>query len=174
MREPIENEYFNWLCAKVLDPRTNGHMYIDLLRILYSTPFEWSISGDMNRADDGREFRLDFLRQSGWAQDQIWLEQPCSVLEMLIALSYRAAFQTDISARDWFWQLVANLGLDECRRLSRAEEGFVKDTIRRFNMRRYTDGGRGGIFPLRWPKHDQRKVEIWVQLCEYLDENELV
>lgn len=172
MREPIEHEYFNWLCAKVLS--TRGDMYIDLLRILYTTPFEWSIHGDKNRAEDGQELRLDFLRASpSWALDPLWFEQRCSVLEMLIALSYRAAFQTDIPARDWFWQLVANLGLDECRRLHRSEEGFVKDAIRRFNSRRYTDGGHGGIFPLRWPKHDQRKVEIWFQFCEYLDEQGL-
>jgi hypothetical protein len=38
-------------------------------------------------------------------------------------------------------------------------------------QRTYTNKGVGGLFPLKRSKNDQRKVEIWYQLQEYLAEN---
>ena len=37
--------------------------------------------------------------------------------------------------------------------------------------REYSDNGHGGLFPLKNPKKDQRKVEIWYQMTEYINEN---
>lgn len=172
MIEPLENEYFNWLCAKVLDSR--GPMYRDLLSILHRTEFVWSILGDKNRAEDGCELRQDFLRESRWEEDDIWFHLPCSVLEMLIAFSSRAWFQTDVAPREWFWIFLTNLGLDEYRRVSASDVSLIEDILNTFVHRNYAEGGQGGIFPMRWPQHDQREVEIWYQFCEYLEDQELV
>lgn len=172
MREPIENEYFNWLCAKVLD--TRGTMYRELLKLLYSTPFVWSIFGDKNRAEDGLELRLDFLREAQWEPDPLWLEQECSVLEVFIAFSNRAAFQTDIPAKDWFWEFMTNLELNEFRWMTRGQSRNVENTLNIFMSRNYDPNGQGGMFPMRWPNHDQREVEIWYQFNEYLDDRGLL
>lgn len=59
MGEPIEGEYFNWLCAKIR--KTPAPMYNDLLQILHRTEFVWVVHGDRNRAEDGIELREDFL-----------------------------------------------------------------------------------------------------------------
>jgi len=172
MREPIENEYFNWLCAKVLD--TSIHIYHDLLGILHNTEFKWLMEMDKNRAEDGIELRTDFLIETDWEKDQNWLSQPCSVLEMLIALSKRAWFQTDIPDRDWFWTFMTNLGLDEYRRVPGSSVREIRDTLGIFIERKYDPNGYGGLFPLRYPSCDQRSIEIWHQFNEYLDENGLM
>lgn len=172
MNEPLENTYFNWLCAKVL--RTSGSTYVDLLRILYSTEFVWVISGDRNRLEDGRELKLNFLRESGLEGETDWYHEPVSVLEVLLAFAGRAYFQTDIPTKDWFWMFIANLELDDFRQVSESEEGYVRDILHTFVWRTYDENGYGGIFPMRWPRRDQREVEIWYQFSEYLDDQGLL
>lgn len=169
MPEPIEETYFNWLCAKVLS--VNVPIYLELMRILYRTEFVWVIAGDENRAEDGCELRDDFLRESYLRKDQNWYDQPCSVLEVLIAVAKRASFQTDNPVDYWFWQIVENLGLDEFRQVSNQDVGIIEDILYNFVWRQYDESGHGGMFPMRWPKRDQREVEIWYQFFDYLEEN---
>jgi hypothetical protein len=37
--------------------------------------------------------------------------------------------------------------------------------------RTYQKNGKGGLFPLKQPAKDQRRVEIWYQMAAYLNEN---
>ena len=113
--ESLEEVYFNWLYSKVasVDIPTPSLTWLKLLRILHSTEFVWLLSGDDNRAEDGVELRQEFLNQSHLQASESWFEIPCSVLEMLIAFSRRASFQTDDLPRDWFWVFLDNLGLGE-------------------------------------------------------------
>ena len=93
MDEPIEESYFNWLCAKVLSVEVP--IYFELMRILYRTEFVWVLERDQNRAEDGLELREDFLRETGLDPEPEWLESECSIFEMLYAFAKRANFQTD-------------------------------------------------------------------------------
>lgn len=172
MSEPIEDEYFNWLSAKVL--QTNGNMHLELLRILHATQFVWIISGDRNRAEDGIELRIDFLRETHFKNEDVWYRQPCSVLEMLIGFSSRATFQTDIPERDWFWTFMTNLNLEQFRRVSKSDKPIIEDILNTFIWRTYDPSGHGGMFPMRWPKHDQREVEVWYQFCAFLEDQGLI
>lgn len=172
MVEPIEEVYFNWLCAKVVDTRVPN--YYDLMRILYSTEFDWLIHADRNRAQDGVELRTDFLRELNMESDPFWFDAPCSVLEMLIAFSDRACFQTDMSSRKWFWIFLNNLGIDEYRRVSRSDIRHIEEILYSFVHRTYDANGNGGILPIRRARHDQREVEIWYQFCEYLEDQGLI
>lgn len=172
MAEPIDVEYFNWLYAKVCVVR--GPIYRDVLYILHRTEFVWTIPGDRNRADDGCELRLDFLRASGWNEEPQWLHQPCSVLEVLIAFSDRASFQTDVPAIDWFWEFMTNLNLAEYRQVSSGDIPIIEDILQTFIWRTYDETGFGGMLPLRGPAQDQRKVEIWVQFSDYLEDRGLI
>jgi hypothetical protein len=171
-REPIENEYFNWLCAKVTEPRSRN--YIDLLRMLHSTPYAWFVPGDRNRAEDGCELRIDFLRMAHLESDPEWYDQPCSVLEMLIGFSKRAAFQTDISEKDWFWIFMTNLHLEDYRRVGNFDKPLIEDILTTFVWRTYHPSGQGGLFPMRTTTNDQRKVEVWYQFCEWLEDQGLI
>ena len=68
----------------------------------------------------------------------------------------------------WFWGMVVNMGLGSMKdsRYDAEEAEFI---IRRFVDRKYDPDGRGGLFRLRDCNCDLRKVEIWYQLCWYLD-----
>lgn len=173
MQEPIEEAYFNWLCAKVVDARDPN--YRDLMRILHTTEFAWIVHGDHNRAQEGMELRENFLREAFLRNDDPgWYEAPCSVLEMLIAFADRASFQTDTPLREWFWHFLRNLRFDEYRRVSGSDRREIGEILETFIFRIYDPNGEGGMFPLRSTDNDQRKVEIWYQFCEYLDEQGLI
>lgn len=172
MREPLENEYFNWLCAKVLErgPRN----YYDLLTILHRTEFIVVIPADQHRCGDAIELRHDFLRETFQNADHLWLEQPCSVLEVLISFAKRAQFQTEIPVRVWFWEFLTNLCLEEFRRVTDEDIPIIEDILNTFMMRTYDAQGNGGMFPMRHTQNDQRDIEIWYQFCEYVDDQGLI
>jgi len=172
MSEPIEGEYFNWLCAKVLPFRLN--QYFDLMRILYQTEYVWTVAGDRNRWEDGCELKRYFARQMHVRPAPGWFSEPCSVLEMLIALADRAYFQTDRSAKDWFWEFMGNLMLGDYRHVTVSDIPVIEEVLQTFIWRTYEFSGHGGIFPLTYPKRDQRTIEIWYQFGDYLEDRGLI
>lgn len=140
---------------------------------LYVRPFTWFIHNDDNRVADGKALRIAFLEETGYpfvGPVELWLDLDCSMLEMLLALAQRAAFESDGQPAEWFWRLMHNLELDKYTDAvynpSIAEE--VDDTLTRLNLRGYDASGTGGLFPLRVAQHDQRTVELWYQLQAYL------
>lgn len=167
MDRNLEELYFNWLYAKIHLSDVPYNSYSDLLRILYDTEFVWLLSGDDNRAEDGTDLRVDFIRESGLDIDLEWFDSGCSVLEMMLAFSRRAAFETEISSREWFWEFIQNLGLSGCYN-DFFDPTVVHDVLQTFIWRTYEYNGEGGMFPLKAPQDDQRKIEIWYQFCEYL------
>lgn len=173
--EPIESIYFNWLCAKVqrVEVPTPSLTYWKLLRELHNTEFVWNVSMDDNRVEDGKELRLEFLRQSHMKAEERWYHVECSVLEMMIAFSRRAEFSTSTSAKEWFWIFLENLDLLEFNDASFVQAPVV-DILYRFIWRTYDFDGTGGMFPIEHPRNDQRKVEIWYQFCEYLTDRHLI
>ena len=177
VNEPLENIYFNWLCAKViyLENPTPSLRFDKLLKTLHGTEFVWLISGDDNRAEDGLELRREFLLEAGIPDHPEWRMMPCSLFEMLIAFSRRTEFATDIPAHEWFWEFIDNLGLREYNDSTSITSDEIAEILYAFVWRQYDMSGRGGgLFPIEHPKHDQTQVEIWYQFCEYLtDQNRM-
>lgn len=173
MRKSMEDAYFSWLCAKV-EPTVSNLSYVELLKVLHSTEFVWLLVGDDNRAQDGIDLRDVFLREALLEDNGELSDVMCSVLEMLVAFSYKAEFQTDDSHRDWFWEFMDNLHLTEFSD-DRIEYEIVEDILYAFVWRLYDfDGRNGGLFPLNCASKDQRKVEIWYQFSEYIIENDRI
>lgn len=168
MEEPIEELYFDWLCDQVIPTDTTN--YRDLLRILYSTEFVYEISGDENRAADGVELREDFSIEFGIKLPSSFNKIGCSIFEMLWALAKRAEFQTSNTAREWFWEFITNLYLGEFRRLPEDGSRAINEILNDFVWRRYLPNGDGGLFPIRWPKDDQRQIQLWDQFFEYIED----
>jgi hypothetical protein len=169
--EPLENLYFNWLCAKVVDAtETSPNLtYWELLKVLQTTEFVWVMSGDDNRCADGRELRMEFILQADVPDDEMWRTQPgCSVLEMCIAFARRAEFSTEQSMEDWFWEFMFNLGLHDFCDGARREPQDVVDILEVFIWRRYDAYGVGSMFPNPEPSVDLTTLDIWYQFNEYL------
>ncbi len=113
MNEPLENLYFNWLCAKVIyvENPTPFLTYWKLFRKLYSTEYVWLLSGDDNRAEDGVELRTEFLVEADLFDEGVWDDSGCSIFEMLVAFSRRTQFMAGKTEQFWFWHFLENLHL---------------------------------------------------------------
>jgi len=170
MDEPLENLYFNWLYSQVSDAYPPALYRTSLLGELHKIEYLWFISGDDNRYEDGLELRTEFLQETGYDYEYSFFAEGCTVLEMLIAFSRRASFQTEESPREWFWIMVDNLGLLELDNSVDTNCKALREIINVFIFRTYGSNGSGGLFPLRHTLNNQRKVEIWYQFSEYLHE----
>lgn len=176
LRDRISNDYFEWLSDIVCGERYSGAVsFRKLLMRLHSIEFRYSIPRDRNRAEDGIGLRYRFACvYSGIENADDYLDGPCSVLEMLVALCVRC--EEDIMddpllgnrTGQWFWGMVVNLGLGSMTD-NRYDRRYVEDTIGRFLDRDYAPDGRGGLFTIRNCDRDLRDVEIWVQMLWYLD-----
>ena len=116
MHEPIEEAYLNWLCATVMENPERPD-FRELLHILQSYEFVPLLTGDHNRAEEGLAVRQQFLNETGLDANPEWNHIACSVLEMLIGLAIRAAWQTVTPPREWFWVFMQNLKLEDYRRI---------------------------------------------------------
>lgn len=174
MHEPLEEAYLNWLCAKVVDD-VDRSIWIGLLTILHRYEFVPLLVGDHNRAEEGLGVRQDFLNEVQYGEvPEEWLHIGCSVFEMLLALASRAAWQTPIPKRQWFWKMLENLRLYDYRQVQDDDVADIENILYNMVWRTYDSSGYGGLFPLDSTEYDQRTVEIWYQLSEYVTENELV
>ena len=68
----------------------------------------------------------------------------------------------------WFWMMISNLELDGMND-SKFNTAKVKDSIFRFMNREYEPDGKGNIIRIENCKSDLRDVEIWWQMCWFLD-----
>lgn len=174
----VNNEYFDWLYGLVCK-QSNSHIsFRRLLMHLHNINFRYSIRKDQNRAEDGIDLRYRFAitEHYGESPDLImdYLGGPCSVLEMMVALAIRCEenIMDDPNIGDrtgqWFFGMIISLGLGSMTD-TRFDRYFVEDIIETFLDREYEPNGRGGLFTIRDCDVDLRDVEIWYQLCWYLD-----
>lgn len=179
IQDDVRNEYFEWLYDSVNGKRAlKQYSFRKLLTRLHDTEFRYSILRDQNRAEDGMDLRYRFARShpSNLSVNTItgYLDGPCSVLEMMVALSIRCEenIMDDPTLGDrtaqWFWIMIVNLGLGGMSD-GRYERQFVDDAINRFLDRNYEPDGRGGLFKVSNCEVDLRNVEIWSQLCHFLN-----
>ena len=68
----------------------------------------------------------------------------------------------------WFWGMMSNLGIGSMYN-DIFDPDLVISCINDFLDRNYEPDGRGGLFYIRDCVDDLRYVDIWTQLCWYLD-----
>lgn len=170
MNEDLDRLYLTWLYNQVGDVKVSNKSltYWNLFRQLHSTEFIWLVPNDDNRVEDGRALRYEWIGESGFPVDPNWWTFGCSFLEMLIGISRRLAFEGDGHAGVWFWHLISNLGLQTCTDAVVYDHDEVDERINAVIWRTYDNNGRGGLFPLRHARCDQREVELWYQMSAYL------
>ena len=70
--------------------------------------------------------------------------------------------------KQWFWSMLKNMGLSMMTD-DRFNREHCERVISVFLNREYSYNGRGGLFYIPECTEDLRKLEIWTQLCWYLD-----
>lgn len=171
----LDARYYKWLYRQIGNPREKNpaHSYKILTGILYDMLFKWSIPNDENRAEDARDLRYVYCCEKDLDDSDIY-DEPITVLEALIGIAKRLDFLMDGTVEYWFRTLLKNIDLDKCN-----DDWFIDEQgsslevmgrIEAVMAREYSYSGEGGLFPLKHPKKDQRKVEIWYQMQAYLNE----
>lgn len=175
MSDVLDRAYFEWLCEKIL-PTARSHSPIrthwKLFNLLYRIEFTYSVNYDENRAFDGIQFRNHFLDEYADRSDTFWLNQPCSVLELLVGMAHRLEFMGGGDYKEWFWEMLENAGIIFSTTNDHYWDGQVEEAVRKriddIIHRRYQFTGEGGFFPVPDTDKDQRKVELWYQMAEYV------
>lgn len=167
--------YYQWLKSQVefLDfPET----YDRLFAALNEKIFTYKHPMDKNRALEALELRNEYRKETsrrGPSPDAF----PPTVLELLVSIAKRmnyicASFDED-RTKELFWRLLANLDLSRMsdpyyERLG--GDGRVDIILNTFLERTYAANGRGGLFPMAKPRQNQREVELWYQMNQYLSD----
>ena len=177
-KDELNNRYFHWMCSKVCDERYFKTLsYEKLLRYLNDVDFDYIIDMDGNRAEDGTDLRYRFAYENDYDGRLIAAyldDHPCSILEMMIALALRCEehimSDPDVGDRtgQWFWNMIVSLGLGNMTN-TKFDVEYVDYVIDRFLYRKYERNGRGGLFIVENTNKDLRTIEIWYQMCLYLD-----
>ncbi len=146
--------------------------YIFAAGVVFDMAFKPALIMDQNRALEAVAAR-DWLFRTEY-------DGVVNCLEVLWHLSLMMSDQCVCTLkygdpRDAFWEIWCNLGLDLYDGVdygTKEEVGYLIDC---WVSRRYLRDGKGGCFPLRKPRRkDQRKVELWYQMSEYLGENDMI
>lgn len=181
MNAHFDELYLRWLYGQIcpLRVRNPARTYWAFTKQLFCKEFVWFVPNDDNRLSDGLEVRYEFFDVCEVDSiDELWANLGCSMLEMLIALSRRLSFMTDREPRDCFWTLIENLGIEDHSDLAYSKNPeLVRKTDRLLDQliwRTYDYDGVGGLFPLKHPTKDQRKVELWYQMSAWVMEQEEV
>lgn len=175
-----QRNYLNWLIEIISDKEHTN--YYDLLEYLMSIDFRWSVPMDENRAEDGVHLRLVYEDVCLEALDNDDIHAPCTVLEMMVALSVRGAedilWDGDFNwAPVIFWSMITNLGLEDYKDGLIDAQSFpeLERKINDFLDRNYDKNGGGGLFlyvpnfvpnPQKW-----KKIEIWYQMAYWINDN---
>lgn len=175
----LSNKYFDWMCQLVCSKnRSKSLPYQKLLHHLNNMDFVYILGIDGNRAEDGVDLRYRFGDEFGYIGAEVATcldNRSCSILEMMIALAIRCEEHImddpDIGNRtgQWFWNMIDNLGLASMNNVS-FDSNYIDDVIQKFVDREYGRNGEGGLFTVKHCRRDLRSVEIWYQMCWYLDE----
>ena len=170
----VINEYLEWMIDLICGTQFSKDIsYKLLLQTLHGTEFKWAMRYDKERADDGMALRWRFALLYGYEDELRYLDGPCSMLEMMLALAIRCEdLMSDSAMGDrtsqWFWKMVVSLGLGAMTD-EEFDEEYVDDVLAAFMRRDYEPNGRGGLFTLKHCPYDLRDYDIWTQLCWYQD-----
>lgn len=175
----VDTLYFKWLVGRMEAPtEAIGR----LCWMLHYNVFTRRVGRDFNREGQGLDLRQRFLQDYldvniDPRKIALLLEEECSWLEMLIALSEALDFLYDGGVQERFLELIDNLGLTQILsspkdgRYDELDQELVDSATNRVDYNMFDENGHGGLFPLQKDNHpDQREVEIWKQQAAYFSE----
>lgn len=171
----MKQKYFNWLESLAMGSNTNYH---ELCEYLHSIIFVPLMEYDYNRVDDGVELRYGFGYENDISQVIVSCEldhEPCSVLEMMVALAMKmdniVTSNEGNMISEWVMVMFKSLHLDDFTD-GNFNENEAAEIIDIFLEREYDRYGDGGLFYIPDAKEDMRKIEIWEQAMWFLSSHE--
>jgi hypothetical protein len=95
------------------------------------------------------------------------------VLEMILALAMQmdsivGDVEGELDVRHFFWLMIDNLDLAWMTD-DKYEKAYVYGRVAMFLDRQYEPNGDGNIIYIPDCRDDLRDIEIWAQMCWYLD-----
>lgn len=175
IEDKVKSDYFEWMYDLMCEGRfAKTITYRQLFEFLHEVEFVYFIPHDENRAEDGISLRYRYCLLNDCEELEHYLDGPCSVLEMMVALAIRIEerIMSDPDKGDrtaqWFWRMMTSLGLSSMTDYN-FNEWLVNDVITRFLNREYDPDGKGSLFTIKGWKRDARDAEIWHQLMAYLN-----
>lgn len=174
----LTNLYYRWLTGFV-GSYYNGLRYEFLLNRLFQRSYVWDNELDENLAVNGMDMRKEYYVSTPTIEKMVEIygefEEDCSILEMMIALSRSIEdnVMTDFYENRtslWFWGMLETLGAlkyDD----NRYNEAEVDAILDRFLAKKYLRDGSGGLFLTKNSQIDMRKMDIWMQMMTFLNEN---
>lgn len=174
-RDKQRDLYFKWLLKFVCN-HYELRYFNNLMNLLYSTEFYWSMEFDENCAVYGIELREQWYSESGVARKYREmdgpLEGPCSVLELMISLAIRCETEimtnfVDNNTSEWFWKMVESLGLETFDD-GNWDEMEAERILRNFLERKYSKNGKGSLFYIPNSGANLRETAIWWQMNYFL------
>ena len=188
--EAIKTEYLCYLMNRIGLEAEGDNGYLLLCGTLQEIEFLPQTAMDENRSSECMDLRNDFAeyeypddsKAQTYAEDMLdgRYGENGTMLELLTVISEKMAFemcdsQYEASTRKWFLEILGNCGVNRhWYNKNFEDEGNQHAIILIMNkvMFRQTGwDGEGGLFPLVYPQYDQRKVELIIQMNNYLEEN---
>ena len=186
----ITTEYLCYLMNRVGLEAEGVHGYLYLCQLLHEIPFEPQTAMDENRSSECHKLREDFQEdeygehdiEGVYVTDILNGELPefGTMFELLIVLAEKMQFemsdsQYEASTRKWFLEMLCNCGISEHWHNEdfdrEGNEEAIRDIVHSVIFRQTGWDGEGGLFPLVYPQYDQRRVELIIQMNNYLEEN---
>lgn len=168
----IAEEYFKWLCDFIKHSDFKNRE--DLLFKLHNIDYTYFVNFDRNRSSDGISMRRYFAEDTGY-DDILYYNKKCSILEMIVGLAVQMQNMTeddsdDYKANHWFWDMICNLELDKMTNYNYDEE-YIEKVVDIFLSRKHRKNGmKYNLFILDNVKDDLTKVELWYQMCWYIED----
>lgn len=138
---------------------------VPLCEELFSIPFKYDpeMVHDAILADNAASLRISYKEDTGLSSYKYGI---CSCLELLvyIAIKMEGIMVTngEMHPERWFDDMINNL--DICDGVD------VEDKITRWMNRDFSKSGKGGLFPLKNARQDQRLTPFWQQAGSYMGE----
>lgn len=152
--------YVDYLLGRVDAFNPDYERWLNVLVYLHGVRFEYILDRDANRVAYAKDLRR---RATGEVTNE-----EASVLEVLISVSEEAGNELigeyGVDKTPYvFWMMIANLGL--------LVDGLTEETanyiLAKWMYREFEFNGLGSPFPIQNCHRDQRKVDLWLQICGY-------
>lgn len=178
-QEQIRSEYFEWLYKKSMGAAIAGVQFRKLFTVLHSMEFKAIMKEDQQRVEDGIDLRDTYAYETGQDSKLIkeYLDDPCSVLEMMLALAIREESIMDDPrkgdrTKQWLWMQLGSIGIGSNYDFmgEKFPEEEIREKVSKMINREYAPDGDGGLFKFyNAPEEDLTTIDIWKQMCWYLN-----